>query len=335
MRLDQVLSQASGGRGRDQVPVKVSRAAIEQGRVEVTGVVVMQPSHQVLLGMEEITLDGAIVDTTLIFHRLLLFNKPSGAVSTGADASEDSIFRLLPEEQQHSTLSFYGRLDRDTTGLMLLGTDGGIGHLLTSPDNHVPKEYWALLKASHQLTEDAVEVFAAGLQLSDGTVCRPATLERRPQGCDGPPGSGLRAVPDTFPPCRLCQERSHWARDCPNNGTSCVGVETCVRLTIHEGANHQVKRMLAQCNGNVVRLHREAIGPLVLSELSTPIPTGSARAPDADEMRLILALLQRPGTCRDANARYQQVKCRRAHAPEAVTYLGTLPHGAHEEILGL
>ena len=81
MRLDQVLSQASGGRGRDQVPVKVSRAAIEQGRVEVTGVVVMQPSHQVLLGMEEITLDGAIVDTTLIFHRLLLFNKPSGTFS--------------------------------------------------------------------------------------------------------------------------------------------------------------------------------------------------------------------------------------------------------------
>eukprot|EP00965_Chrysotila_dentata_P210514 6185928-Pleurochrysis_carterae.AAC.3 len=69
-------------------------------------------------------------------------SQPRGSVCVSAK-DERSIFRLLPPHQQHPNLSFFGRLDRDTTGLMLLGTDGGIGALLTDPGSSITKEYWA------------------------------------------------------------------------------------------------------------------------------------------------------------------------------------------------
>merc|ERR1712166_430465 len=73
------------------------------------------------------------------------------------------------------------------------------------------------------------------------------------------------------------------------------------------GCNHQVKKMLAACNGNVARLHREAIGPLRLAELD--IPVGTARCPTRSEMQVILSLL--PSNCRDSKARREQVDVRR------------------------
>ena len=126
MRLELVLSQAPTGRVATKASVKQAARQIEAGHVTVCGVVVLEPSYQVLVGGEEIALGGALVDTSRIFHSLLLFHKPSGAVCE-AQSSARSIFRLLPATQQHSRLVFFGRLDLDTTGLMLLGTDGGLG----------------------------------------------------------------------------------------------------------------------------------------------------------------------------------------------------------------
>ena len=97
------------------------------------------------------TLDGAVVDTGSIFHRLLLFHKPANTVCCHTHAPKPSgsparrprsIFSVLPASQRHPSLTFFGRLDRDTTGLMLLGSDGGIGHLLTSPDTEVSTGGW-------------------------------------------------------------------------------------------------------------------------------------------------------------------------------------------------
>ena len=139
MRLEHVLSQAASTDRGAQMPLKVAKALIEQGRVAVNGTTVSERSHQVLVGVEDVTLDGEPVDTSSIFHRLFLFHKPTGTVCESGSSSERSIFHSLTADQQHSTLTFFGRLDRDTTGLMLLGTDGGIGHLLTNPDCHVPK----------------------------------------------------------------------------------------------------------------------------------------------------------------------------------------------------
>ena len=71
-----------------------------------------------------------------------------------------------------------------------------------------------------------------------------------------------------------------------------------VRLTLHEGCFHQVKRMIGACSGNVVGLHRATVGPLQLTELN--LPRGTARAPTADELDQILSML--PSSCRVAKA---------------------------------
>ena len=347
MRLEHLLSQASGGPGgAQQRSVKESSLLVRAGRVSVAGVVVLDRSHQVLLHAEEVCVDGIVVDTTRVFDRLLLFHKPMGTVCASAATTERSIFNVLPAAQRHATLRFYGRLDRDTTGLMLLGTDGGLGHLLTSPDTHVDKEYWALLKSVANggvpLADDAAAQLAAGVVLSDGVACRPATLEVQAWGCAGPRGSALRRALDTSTSgsagsastrsascssaaaatatatsgcaeqdvCRECGERGHWQRACPTLAAAAAEaqridathrVEACVRLVLHEGKTHQAKKVLACVGGNIVRLHREAVGPLRLSELDPPIPAGTARAVTASERAVILGLL--PVACRSAHAR--------------------------------
>lgn len=144
MRLEHVVSYAATGQRDKQMPLRDAACLIKDARVSVDGACVLAPGYQVLVGSQEVTLDGTLLDCGLIFHSLLLFHKPIGSVCT-AQSDKRSIFHCLTAAQQHPTLTFFGRLDRDTSGLMLLGTDGGIGHLLTSPDNHVGKEYWAYL----------------------------------------------------------------------------------------------------------------------------------------------------------------------------------------------
>ncbi|GIQ85152.1 hypothetical protein KIPB_006780 [Kipferlia bialata] len=336
MRLSQVLSKASGACGKNQTSAKDCSKAVCQGRVSVAGEVVTDPTYQalisVLLGAESVTLDGAPVDTSLIFHRLLIYHKPAGTVCTGAQSSALSIFHTLTPTQQHPTLTFFGRLDRDTTGLMLLGTDGGVGHLLTSPDTHVSKQYWALLKRVSEggdplwndpaSCKSAVDMVARGVVLSDGTVCRPAELCVQPVGCQGPVGSALRRrvlkhgapVACSTDACKECGMVGHWARDCPTAYTEGGDHQPCVSLVLHEGKFHQVKKVLGACNGCVVRLHREAIGPLRLSELEIGIPVGTARPPTPSELQVILGMM--PIGCRSAGARRERVSARRAETGE-------------------
>ena len=171
------------------------------------------------------------------------------------------------------------------------------------------QEYLALLTGSVPLDEDSVQRMAEGLLLADGTTCKPATLQLEPEGCLGPAdvlSPDVCKVADNEDGCsdtnskveKTKQERYTEYRGAPL---------PCVRLTLHEGCNHQVKKMLAACNGNVARLHREAIGPLRLAELD--IPVGTARSPTRSEMQVILSLL--PTNCRDAKARSEQVDVRR------------------------
>lgn len=274
MRLEHVIRLAA--KGKEHLPLQQAAALIREGRVRVDAQLVLEPSHQVLIPAEEVTLDEVRVDPALVFQRLLLFNKPSGAVSEGATSSERSIFRLLAQEQQHPSLSFFGRLDKDTTGLMLLGTDGGVGALLTDPESGVSKEYWAALSGYRPLQPDSELRIAAGLKLSDGSRCLPATLQTRPQRTHAP-----------------AEMEAAWAAGQP-----------VVCLTLHEGSKHQVKRMLGACDGHVKQLHREAIGSLRLSDLQPPIAQGTARPPSEDELREILRMLP---TSRDAKARGVQV----------------------------
>ncbi len=102
----------------------------------------------------------------------LLMNKPAGYVSATEDKREKTVIDLLPPEYSRQRLSPAGRLDKDTTGFLLLTNDGALLHNLTSPKKHIPKYYIAGL--AEPFTDKAKELIAEGIVLRDGTRCRPA-----------------------------------------------------------------------------------------------------------------------------------------------------------------
>ena len=104
-------------------------------------------------------------------------NKPAGVLSATEDARQETAVGLLPPELQRIGLSPAGRLDKDTTGLLLLTNDGELLHRIISPKKHVPKRY--LAQVEHAPDAGAEAAFEAGMELGDGTKCLPARLERR------------------------------------------------------------------------------------------------------------------------------------------------------------
>lgn len=168
MRLDRYLSQGTG------MPRSHATPIIRAGLVTVDGVVVRDPASQVIAGKAEVTARGVLVREP--GHLLLMMHKPTGVVTTTEEGRSPTVMELVPQALRHRDLAPIGRLDKDTTGLLLLTTDGGLNHALTHPRRHVEKAYLAELE--RPLDADAEARFAAGLVLSDGTVCQPAGLER-------------------------------------------------------------------------------------------------------------------------------------------------------------
>lgn len=151
---------------------------IRAGRVLVDGVVVRDAGAQVVVGKHTITADtpgemGQLVRAPGHIH--LLLHKPKGYVSSTEEGASPIVLELVPPEWQHRDLAPVGRLDKDTTGLLILTTDGGFNHALTSPRRHVEKAYLAQL--DQPMPADAVERFAEGMDLGDLAPCKPADLE--------------------------------------------------------------------------------------------------------------------------------------------------------------
>ena len=123
------------------------------------------------------TVDGEPVDPQPPFSVLL--HKPVGYVCSTQDPGE-TIYALLPRRfgAREPAFSPVGRLDKDTSGLILLTDDGALNHRLTHPKRHVPRRYEARL--ARPLTGAEAEIFASGTLLLNGepTPCKPARLER-------------------------------------------------------------------------------------------------------------------------------------------------------------
>lgn len=172
MRLDRYVSQGTGF-SRSEV-----LSWIRSGRVLVDGTVIRDAGAQVIPGKHHVTADtpgefGLLVPPP--GHRYLMLHKPRGYVSSTEEGLQPIVLELVPAALRHRDLAPVGRLDKDTTGLLLLTTDGGFNHVLTSPRRHVEKAYLAELDVP--LPEDAAARFAAGMALADGTQCQPALLE--------------------------------------------------------------------------------------------------------------------------------------------------------------
>ena len=168
IRLDRLLATLALG-SRTEVG-----AMIRRGRVMVDGGAVRDPGKQVP-ETAAITLDGAPLDTRLERHVML--HKPAGLLTAARDKKQPTVMELLPPAYAGIGCMPVGRLDKDTTGLLLLTTDGELNHRLLAPGRHVDKVYLAGVDAP--LTAREAEAFAAGLELGDFTAA-PALLEILP-----------------------------------------------------------------------------------------------------------------------------------------------------------
>lgn len=166
-RLDKILSDA-GAAGRREL-----KTIIRSGRVSVNGVAVLTPDAKVDETSAVITLDGAVVRTAAESYYIM--DKPSGVVTATEDRAQKTVLDLLPPEVRRLGLFPVGRLDKDTTGLLLLTNDGNFAHRIISPKSHLGKRYLAVTDGIPN--REDVEAFAEGMVLKDGTQCLPAVLE--------------------------------------------------------------------------------------------------------------------------------------------------------------
>jgi 23S rRNA pseudouridine2605 synthase len=148
--------------------------AIKQGRVSVNGEVVDGFAHPVNPDADVVSMDGQAVKTRPEAKLVLIFNKPAGLLSTtDDDRGRSTVIDKLPEKYRHMALYPVGRLDKDTTGLLLLTNDGDLTYQLTHPKFEHEKEYLVLIKGKLLPAEKAK--LEKGILLDDG-MTYPAVL---------------------------------------------------------------------------------------------------------------------------------------------------------------
>lgn len=167
-RVDKVLADLGIGSRKEL------KELIRAGRVRIDGTVCLRPEQKLDPVSQTLTLDGEVLGYK--GQRYYMLDKPAGVVTATEDRSQKTVLDLLPPELRRLGLFPVGRLDKDTSGLLLLTNDGEFAHRVISPKSCVEKRYYADIDGD--VTEEDVDAFAAGLTLRDGTQCLPAGLER-------------------------------------------------------------------------------------------------------------------------------------------------------------
>lgn len=229
--LERVLSKAGAGSRTE------ARQWIAAGRVKVNGRVVRDPDAWVDLERDRVFFDGkplARAERTYV-----LLYKPKGYLTTYRDPQgRPTIYDLLTDREGY--LFPVGRLDLDTSGLLILTNDTQFAERLTNPEFKVPKTYQ--VKASRGLTDEELQRLRDGIELQDGPT-RPAIVTR------------LREP----------------------------GGRTVFEITITEGRNRQVRRMVEALDAKVLKLVRVAIGTLRIGDL----PIGKSRPLTNEEVKML------------------------------------------------
>lgn len=166
-RIDKILSS------QDVCTRKQARQLCRSGQVLVDGIAVSSPEQKADPELSEITVSGKTVNFRRYLY--LMMNKPQGVVSASRDGHTPTVVDLVPESLKREGLFPAGRLDKDTTGFVLLTDDGELAHRILSPKNHVPKTYLATV--SGEVDEKTRRAFEGGIRLADGSVCKSAGLE--------------------------------------------------------------------------------------------------------------------------------------------------------------
>ena len=229
--LERILSKA-GACSRTE-----ARAWIRAGRVRVNRVTIVDPDAWFDPERDVIEVDGRRLGSRERVYYML--HKPRGYLTTRTDPDgRPTVYDLVPDLEEW--VIPVGRLDLDTSGLLLLTNDTRFADAVTSPASHVAKTY--RVEASPRLSAEALARLRDGLVLHDGPT-RPARVEN-------------------------VRER---------------GPATVFDLSITEGRNRQVRRMVREVGSKVRRLARIAIGPVVLGDLAP----GDLRALTPAELRAL------------------------------------------------
>ena len=199
--------------------------------MKVNGRVVQSPDAWIDLERDRVLLDDAPLEREARIY--LLLHKPTGYLTTYRDPQgRPTVYDLLPDRDRY--LFPVGRLDRDTSGLLILTNDTQFAERLTNPDYHVPKTYF--VKASQVLSDEQLDQLRNGIELRDG-MTRSAVVDR-------------------------------------------IGKST-FHITITEGRNRQVRRMVEALDAKVEKLVRVAIGKIAIGDLES----GKTRELTPDEVR--------------------------------------------------
>ena len=226
--LERVISKAGLGSRTD------ARRWIAAGRVDVNGKRIQTPDYWVDFARDKVTLDGKPVRPGRKVY--LLLYKPKGYLTTSKDPEgRPTVYDLI--SGLDTWVVPVGRLDLDSSGLLILTNDTQFAEILTNPEHRVPKTYQ--VKASTVLTGDQLENLQRGVTLSDGPT-RPAAVKR--------------------------------LRD--------TAKYTVLEMTITEGRNRQVRRMLEAVGSKVLKLVRTGIGEIRIGDL----PIGTYRTLNRQEI---------------------------------------------------
>ena len=229
--LERVLSKAGLGSRTE------ARKWIGAGRVKVNGKLIQTPDHWVDLARDKVTLDNQLVEAAEKIY--LLLHKPTGYITTFKDPEgRPTVYDLIQDAGRWVVP--VGRLDLDTSGLLLLTSDTRFAEQVTNPDFKVPKTY--LVKASTLLSEEQLQKLRDGVVLSDGPT-QPAQVKR--------------------------------VRD--------AAKYSFIEVTLHEGRNRQVRRMMEAIGSKVLKLVRTEIGGLRIGDL----PIGHYRELTPAEVTLL------------------------------------------------
>ncbi len=166
-RLDKFISHFA------EVPRSKAKQGIKRKHVEVNGEVIIKADHSVNEG-DTVTWYGESINA--VGKRYFMLNKPEGYVCANQDELHATVFDLL-DEPLASQLQVAGRLDIDTTGLVLITSDGDWNHVLTSPRHQKYKTY--LVECEMPITDDAIEQLENGVQLhNERELTKPAKVEK-------------------------------------------------------------------------------------------------------------------------------------------------------------
>ncbi|MHC9532417.1 pseudouridine synthase [Dellaglioa sp. L3N] len=216
MRIDKFLTEMQFGT-RSNV-----RKIIKQKQVMIDGELTTSAKIQVNPTKSVIQVNGDVIPYQKYYYYLL--NKPAGVLTATKDRKQKTVMDLFNRVDYRDDLFPVGRLDKDTTGLLLITNDGQLGHRMLSPTHHIEKVYFA--KVEGHVTDDDVAKFKTGLLLKDDTQTKPAKL-----------------YIESY-----------------NQDTNISEV----LITITEGKYHQIKRMFGAIGMKVIRLERKQMGSLEL-----------------------------------------------------------------------